>query len=272
MKKVKENPIGYKLSEIPIKSIKVWEEAQARKLDEKGIESLAKSIREEGLQNPLMLQKNGKGSYLLMAGQRRLAALKTIGMDKVPALVLDEKSAHDLVKAKAVSIIENMHRKDMNSQEMAKSCQFLVDKVGKVSAAKTLGINPATLREYLGFGSVPENIRELVPDMISKRDAIKLCKIEASPKKVEETIRKITKYGDLGKKRYIAALENLGGDADHAVVLRLANTLRSRRNISMKLTKDQADGLAKMAQKSEQEPAEYAEKIIIDYLSKQGYK
>ena len=272
MKKVKENPISYKLSDIPIKSIKVWEEAQARKLDEKDIESLAKSIKEEGLQNPLMLQRNGKGSYLLMAGQRRLSALKTLGMDKVPALVLDEKSAHSVVKAKAVSIIENMHRKDMNSQEMAKSCQFLVDKVGKVSAAKTLGINPATLREYLGFGSVPENIRELVPDMISKRDAIKLCKIESSAEVVEEIIRKITKYGDAGKKRYIAALETLGTSVEHSIVLKMANSFRSQRNISMKLTKEQADGLASIALKADQEPAEYAERIIKDYLVKQGFK
>ena len=72
-------PISYRLREIPVKQIKVWEEAQARKLDREGINDLAKSIRSEGLQNPPLVQKDGKETFLLMSGQRRLAALKNWG-------------------------------------------------------------------------------------------------------------------------------------------------------------------------------------------------
>ncbi|MGH2612566.1 MAG: ParB N-terminal domain-containing protein, partial [Rhabdochlamydiaceae bacterium] len=46
------HPISYRLREIPIKQIKVWSDAQARKLDKSGIADLAKSIKSEGLQNP----------------------------------------------------------------------------------------------------------------------------------------------------------------------------------------------------------------------------
>ena len=53
--------------------------AQARKLDREGIADLARSIKNEGLQNPSMVQKSGKNEYLLMSGQRRLAALKRLG-------------------------------------------------------------------------------------------------------------------------------------------------------------------------------------------------
>ena len=51
--------ISYRLREIPLKSVKVWKDAQARKLDRKGVTE-ARSIKTEGLQNPPMVQKEGK--------------------------------------------------------------------------------------------------------------------------------------------------------------------------------------------------------------------
>ena len=53
-------PISYRLREIPVKQIKVWKDAQARKLDREGITELARSIKNEGLQNPPMVQKESK--------------------------------------------------------------------------------------------------------------------------------------------------------------------------------------------------------------------
>ncbi len=41
------SPISYRLREIPIKQIKIWKDAQARKLDRDGIAELAKSIKNE---------------------------------------------------------------------------------------------------------------------------------------------------------------------------------------------------------------------------------
>ena len=81
-------PISYRLKEIPVKQIKVWKDAQARKLDRAGIAELARSIKNEGLQNPPMVQKESKDSYLLMSGQRRLAALKRLRAKKIPVLLL----------------------------------------------------------------------------------------------------------------------------------------------------------------------------------------
>ncbi|MCE2506590.1 MAG: ParB N-terminal domain-containing protein, partial [Nitrosopumilaceae archaeon] len=65
--------IRYRVVEIPVKHIKIWKQAQARKLDREGIAELARSIKIDGLQNPPMVQKESKNVYLLMSGQRRLA-------------------------------------------------------------------------------------------------------------------------------------------------------------------------------------------------------
>ena len=59
--------ISYRLREIPLKSVKVWKDAQARKLDRKGVTELARSIKTEGLQNPPMVQKEGLLKEVLLS-------------------------------------------------------------------------------------------------------------------------------------------------------------------------------------------------------------
>jgi ParB family chromosome partitioning protein len=272
LNKIKENPIAYSLKEVPINFITVWDDAQARKLDSTDIDSLARSIAQEGLQNPLMVQRDGSDSYLLMAGQRRLAALKKLGSKTAPVLILTKNSSCSIEDAKAVSIIENMHRKDMSAAEMIQSCQFLVERMGRAEAAKTLGINRSTLNEHLGFGVVPDEIRRMVPKTISKRDAIRICKKIPTASKAADTIQRIAKYDSAQKKRYIEALEKLGGTAEHSEITSLANSFRARQNLAVRLSKSQAKGLSRLSRESNMEPAEFAAKIVADYLSRKGFK
>ncbi len=267
----KENPISYTLKEVPIKSVTIWEEAQARTLDTTDIDSLAKSIAVEGLQNPPMVQKNGN-NYLLMAGQRRLEAFKKLGYTTIPVLVLSKNSSCDVDNAKAVSVIENFHRKDMSASEMVSACQFLVEKLGNAEASKVLGIKPQTIREYLGFAAVPDGIKQMVPKSLSKRDAIRICKIITSPSKATDIITKISKYFPAQKKRYIDALEQLGSTAEHSDIQKLANSFRARQNLSLKISKNQARGLSKISKEDNMEPAEFAQKIVTEYLSRKGFK
>jgi len=272
LQKIKENPISYSLKEVPINTITIWEDAQARPLDDTDIDSLAKSIAQEGLQNPPMVQRNAPNSYLLMSGQRRLEALKRLGAKTIPVLILSKNSSCSIQDAKAVSIIENIHRKDMSISEMTTSCEFLAEKMGKTNAAKSLGITRRTFMEYLGFGIVPDKIRECVPKIISKRDAIRICKVITIPSKAIDTIQRITKYDSAQKKRYIDALEELGSKAKHEDVQKLANSFRARQNLQVKISKSQAKGLSKISRENNMEPAEMAQKILSDYLSRKGFK
>ncbi len=159
MAKRYQSPINYRLKEIPIKQIKIWKDAQARKLDREGIAELAKSIKNEGLQNPPMAQRESKNSYLLMSGQRRLAALKRLGAKKIPVLLLANSTRYDLEDAKAASVVENLHRNKMNVKDMTAACVFLSESIGKSKAARSLGISSQTLKKYLGFAAVPEKLR-----------------------------------------------------------------------------------------------------------------
>lgn len=267
-----KSALSYRLREIPIKQIKIWKDAQARKLDREGISELAKSIKSEGLQNPPLVQKEGRDTFLLMAGQRRLAALKKLGAKKVPVLVVTKDTQFDLDNAKAASVIENLHRRDMDAKEMAASCVYLAEKMGKSKAAKALGIMPKTLRQHLGFAAVPDAIKQMVPKTISRTDAIRICKvIPGNISHAKDIANKISKYDGPAKKRYLDALEHLGANAEHSEIIKLANRFRAKQNISMKLSKRQAKGLAKIASDTEAEPNELARKIVLDYLKRRGY-
>lgn len=265
------NPaISYKLREIPIKQITVWKEAQARTLARKGITELVKSIKSEGLQNPPMLQKDGKNRYLLMSGQRRLAAMKRLGAKKIPALVLTKKSSYDLDDAKAASVIENIHRKNMDVKETAIACQILMKQMGKTKAAKSLGMSMPTFKRYIGFAGVPEKIKSLVPKHLTRDEATKLYMMFSDVKKIQVVIKRMSKLEPKLRKKYLKAL-SLNPRSTHLTLLKKAKSMRVEQNISFKLKKTKARGLFSHARRHEMESSEFANKIVFEWLKRRGY-
>lgn len=259
--------ISYRLKEIPIKQINVWKEAQARKLNRENISELAKSIKNEGLLNPPLVQKEGKNTYLLMSGQRRLAALKRLGAKKIPVHVLTKKTSYDLENAKAASVVENIHRNDMDHKEIADACKFLTEQMGKSAAAKSMGMSLQTLNKYLGFAGVPDKLKNLVPKIISRDEMTRLYVIVSNIPKAENIANKISRLDSGLRKKYLTALSQ-SPKSSHAKILKRAKSMRVKQNISFKLSKTNAKKLLSASNKNDMTPDEYAGKIISDYLKK----
>ncbi len=259
--------INYRLTEIPIKYIKVWRQAQARKLDKEGIAELARSIKNEGLQNPPMVQKEAKNSYLLMSGQRRLAALKRLRAKKIPVLLLTNSSKYDLEDAKAASVVENLHRNKMNTRDMTAACVFLTEKTGKSKAAQSLGISSQTLKKYLGFAAVPDRLRQYVPQEISRDDITKLYQIVSNIQKIENIIQKIAPLDIKLRKEYLRVLAR-SPKSSHKKLLKIAKSRMLQQKIKLELTKGAARKLKKHASKNNVNPDQMANKILSDWLKK----
>lgn len=259
--------VTYRLREIPIKQIQIWKDAQARNLDREGISELARSIKSEGLLNPPLVQKHEKNTYLLMSGQRRLAAMKRLGAKKIPAHVLTKRSEYDLSNAKAASVIENIHRNDMDYKETAQSCKFLAEKMGKSKAARTMAMSIPTFYKYLGFAGVPDKLKRLVPKIISRDEATKLHLIVPNPSKAEKIALQISKLEPALKKRYLTALSH-SPKASHRKLLQRAKSLRIKQKVIFKLPKTHAKRLFRVSEKKSMSPDEMAGKIITDYLKK----
>lgn len=255
------------MREIPAKQIKVWKDAQARNLDREGITELARSIKNEGLQNPPMVQRDGKNSYLLMSGQRRLAALKRIGAKKIPVLLLNNSTKYDLDDAKAASVVENLHRNKMNTKDMTAACVFLSESVGKNKAAKSLGISPQTLKKYLGFAAVPDKLKQYVPKELSRDDATRLYQSIPSVSKAVSIAEKIILLDQRLRKKYLYYLTK-SPKSSHLKLLKKAKAGLLQQKVNLDLNKGNARKLRSLAVKNDLEVTEMAAKIMSDYLKR----
>jgi ParB family chromosome partitioning protein len=260
-------PISYNLREIPVKQIKVWKDAQARKLDRVGIAELARSIKNEGLQNPPMVQKESKDSYLLMSGQRRLAALKRLGAKKIPVLLLTQGTKYELKDAKAASVIENLHRNKMSVKDVAAASVFLTESVGKGKAAQSLGISQQTLRKYLGFAAVPDKLKEYVPMEMSRDDATKLYQTIPNISKAVQIAERIIPLDQRLRKQYLRVLVKTP-NSSHNKLLKKAKSGLLQQKVTVEINKSNARKLQRLAAKNDTDVTEMTKKIVSDYLKR----
>jgi len=214
-----------------------------------------------------MIQKESKNSYLLLSGQRRLAALKRLGAKKIPVLLLTQSTKYDLENAKAASVVENLHRNKMNVKDMTAACVFLTESVGKAKAAKSLGISSITLKKYLGFAAVPEKLREFVPGELSSDDCTKLYQSIPNVSKVIRIAEKIIPLDQKLRKEYLRALSR-SPKSSHLKLLKKAKSGLLQQKVTISLNKGNARKLKNLAARKDVEVIEMAEKIVFDYLKR----
>jgi|SRR5271165_855555 len=117
------------LREVPIASIRPSALQPRTHFDEESMSSLAASIRELGVLQPVLVREiDGEAeSYELIAGERRWRAARRAGLQTVPVLVQTSTTdVHSLEQA----LVENLHREDLNALEEAAAFQQLIDEFG----------------------------------------------------------------------------------------------------------------------------------------------
>jgi ParB family chromosome partitioning protein len=111
------------------------------------ISDLASSIERQGLLSPIIVYRKLDGRYALIAGQRRLLAMRELRRDAIPAIIRDNVSEGE---ATAVSLVENVHRADMNPRDKAVAFKTLLDRLGSYQAVyKNTGVGVATIKKYV---------------------------------------------------------------------------------------------------------------------------
>lgn len=143
-----------------------------RKFDEDALQSLADSIRQYGVLQPLVVTRFEKEKedgglmteYELIAGERRLRAAKLAGVLEVPALIR-EKQESDKVKLE-LAIIENLQREDLNPIERAEAFQKLASEFNFKHAeiAKKIGKSRVYVSNSLRLLGLPEEIQQAIRD------------------------------------------------------------------------------------------------------------
>lgn len=127
-------------------------------IEDAGLEDLAGSIKEKGLLNPLIVRKNDDGTYGLIAGQRRFLACQKLGWKTIPSIIRDITDDTD---ATIISLIENVHRADMNPIDKARAYQKIYEKYKDYNkVAKETGVSISTIRKYLTLLNLAPSIQE----------------------------------------------------------------------------------------------------------------
>lgn len=157
-----------RVQEIPVGEI-IPNPAQPRTVfDDSAIESLADSIRENGLLEPILVRPVQKShdetsppspGYELVAGERRWRAFKRLERATIPALV---KNISD-DESRVFALIENLQREDLTVWDRAQAIQSLADTLGGTEvAAKRLGISRANAFRYTRIAKSHDETRSLI--------------------------------------------------------------------------------------------------------------
>jgi ParB family chromosome partitioning protein len=141
---------------VPISHIKPNAYQPRSHFDEESMSSLAASIREVGLLQPVLVREveGEDDSYELIAGERRWRAARRAGLQTIPVLVQTEASD---VAALEQALVENLHREDLNALEEAAAYQQLIDEFGLTheQVATRMGKGRATITNTLRLLQLP---------------------------------------------------------------------------------------------------------------------
>jgi len=158
------------------------------------IEELSKSIKENGLIQPIAVRKsNGVDTkYEIIAGERRWLAAQKAGLHEVPIRILDLDDKETL----EVAIVENIQREDLNSIEEAKGYEVLLKehRYDQEKIAKMMGKSRSHISNTLRLLSLPADIILMLQDgTISPGQARPLIGLSNASEIAEQiTLRKMS--------------------------------------------------------------------------------
>lgn len=124
------------------------------------LQELVASVQEKGLVQPIVVRQTQAGDYELIAGERRLRAVKALALKEIPAVI---KNVSDL-ELLELSIIENIQRDELNPLEEANAYEALIKKFGftQDKISKTVGKNRTTVANMLRLLSLPKQVKAAV--------------------------------------------------------------------------------------------------------------
>ncbi len=220
---------NFNLKKIPIELISPgpW---QARKIfDKEELMKLSKSIKDNDLIQPIVVtpNKNKKGSFLIIAGERRWRASQLAQIHEVTAIIKEDITLDKIVE---ISLIENLQRKDLNPIEEATGYKNLIDNhnYSQSQLASSIGKSRPYITNIMRLLTLPNKIQDyLIKNkltvgharaLIGQKDSLILAEIiikkNLSVRSVEKLIYKETiqkPENDPELKNIEKKLENLTG-------------------------------------------------------------
>lgn len=147
------------VTELKITDINPNSKQPRKNFDEESIAELAESIKENGIIQPIIVQRK-KDRYIIVAGERRWRAARLAGLKVIPAIVRDLTDRQTMEQA----LIENLQREDLNPMETAFAMQNLLKeyKLTQEQLAKKIGVPRATVANTIRLTNIDESLQDFI--------------------------------------------------------------------------------------------------------------
>ena len=203
-----------------------------RNFDNERLEELAESIRQHGIVEPMILQKNGE-RYEIIAGERRFRAAKMLKLTEVPAIIkeYEEKEKFE------IALIENIQREDLNAIEEASAYQRLIEEFGLRQEELALRVSKSrvTITNSMRLLKLDKRVQEMVIEndisggharaLLSIEDAnlqyetaLKVCEDRLSVRETEKLVRNLTAPKQPEKEKKVLDNEAIYKDYEHNMI------------------------------------------------------
>jgi ParB family chromosome partitioning protein len=150
------------LRHVPVELLHPNPNNPRKHFSEEDLESLAKSLKDKGLLQPLVVRPRADGSFEIVAGERRWRASQRAGIHEIPVLIrdLDDKETLE------IALIENIQRSDLNALEEARAYRQLLEQYGytQQQLADAIGKSRSHIANTMRLMSLPEKIQHQIED------------------------------------------------------------------------------------------------------------
>ena len=150
-----------RFAEVDLEDVKPNPFQPRMKFDDQTIDELAQSIKETGIVQPVIVAPE-EDHYKIIVGERRWRAAQRAGLRKIPVLIRNIPKEKQL----EVSLIENIHREELNALEIAQAYQRLIDDHGYAQheLADKVGKDRSSVANYLRLLKLPQEIQDRLTD------------------------------------------------------------------------------------------------------------
>jgi len=162
-------------------------------LDNSGLAELSASVREHGLQHPILVRPLKDGRYQLISGARRLRACRIAGFTSIDCSILDI----DEREGAMLSMVENLHRGDTHFLDEALCYAWMMDRyqLSQTDLARHLGRSPAFVSNKLRLLRLSQSVRgAILQASLSEQHAMALLHLYREEEQLH-SIREIVKRG-----------------------------------------------------------------------------
>lgn len=160
-------PQNKQVQDLPIAQLHPNRYQPRRTFSEESIKQLAQTLDEEGLLQPIVVREDGEG-YEIVAGERRYRAAKSLGWEKIPAIVNNLSDA----QTASLALIENLQRENLNPIDEAQAYQELmkINNLTQTQLAQNIGKSQSYVANKLRLLKLAPSVQQsLAQGQISAR-------------------------------------------------------------------------------------------------------